>query len=77
MDNLQAISVGVLGAYATEANCLSQAGDYGLTKDDAKAVIERMAQQMRGWRKRFAELGVNESTIAKLGRAFSQSLDAC
>lgn len=68
MENLQAISV---GAYATEANCLTQAGDYGLTRDDAQAIIDAMARQMRGWRKGFAELGVSESTIAKLGRAFS------
>jgi serine/threonine-protein kinase HipA len=75
-DNLQAISVGVFGAYPTDANCLSQAGDYGLTKDDATAVIDRMAERMRGWRERFVENGVDKNTIAKLGRAFSKSLDS-
>jgi serine/threonine-protein kinase HipA len=76
MEKLQAISVGSFGAYATEANCLTQAGDYGLTRDDAQAMIDTMARQMRGWREHFAGLGVNESTIAKLGRAFSKTLDA-
>ena len=69
---MQAIAVGRLGSIPTIENCLSRCGDFGLGTDDSFGVlINSMTEVMQQWRTIFRELGVSETTIAQLGRAFA------
>jgi len=76
MDNVQAISVGRFGSYSTVANCLTMCGEFGLSQDDAKNLVNQLVEQMRPWRSMFAAWGVDNRTVARLGKAFAPLIDA-
>jgi len=67
---MQAIGVGIMGGLPTIENCLSRCGEFGLTKDAAGAIVEKMVSDMRPWQDVFKSLNVPDRTIAGLQRCF-------
>ena len=72
MDPQQAIGVGRFGGYPTKANCISRAPDFDLSPAQAREVVDDLAGGMRGWKREFAEDGLDDATILRLERAFSR-----
>lgn len=71
---VQAIGVGKLGSLPTIANCLSNAGDFDVGADEAKSIVDRMIETLRPWRRKFAEWGVPDTSIARMQSAFSAQI---
>jgi serine/threonine-protein kinase HipA len=71
VEPVQAIAVGVLGGIPTVENCLSRCGEFGLSNDAAKAIVDTMVDRMRNWQDAFRVLQVPEATIGRLRRAFA------
>ena len=74
VERVQAIAVGVLGGIPTIDNCLSRAGEFGLSQEAAKAMAEEMIVRMRGWREFLRAHGVPAATIGRLGQVFAPVL---
>ena len=70
----QAIAVGQFGSLPTIANCLTQAGDFNLSADEAKATVGDIKRIMSSWRRRYTAWGVPDATIARVGNAFSREI---
>jgi serine/threonine-protein kinase HipA len=64
------MSVGPQGRLATLDNLLQAHGSFGLLKQDAAAIIERVASVTREWRVVFDELGVPARECDKIASAF-------
>ncbi len=71
----QAIDVGRSGAFPSRANCLSVAGNFGLTADQAQEVVEKIAGVVADWRDRFKSRGVDDATVDRLAPAFTDLRD--
>lgn len=74
VERVQAIAVGVLGGVPTIDNCLSRAGEFGLSQEAAKAVAAQMVERMCGWREFFRTHGVPAGSILRLERVFAPEL---
>ncbi|HLQ91705.1 MAG TPA: HipA domain-containing protein [Xanthobacteraceae bacterium] len=70
VEPLQAIGVGTMGGHPTIENCLSRCGEFGLTRDAARAMAEKIVSDMRPWQDVFKSLNVPDRTIAGLQRCF-------
>jgi serine/threonine-protein kinase HipA len=66
----QAIGVGKIGKYPSRANCVSLAGNFSLTFEQAEEIVERIAEVVADWRERFKSYGADDVTIGQLARAF-------
>jgi serine/threonine-protein kinase HipA len=64
-----ALEVGRFGRAASLYNILSRCDVFGLSKDDAQALIDRMLAVVRGWREYFIERGVEHRSIEMLEQA--------
>lgn len=64
----QAIGVGDEGTESTLANALSQARQFGLKTDAARAIIQKIASRLSGWKKHFKAKGVAGQDIALLAQ---------
>jgi serine/threonine-protein kinase HipA len=71
VEPVQAIAVGTFGGIPTIDNCLSRCGEFALSRDAAKAIVDKMVEHMRNWQDDFRSLGVPEATIGGLRRAFA------
>ena len=70
VEPLQAIGVGIIGGHPTIENCLSRCGEFGLTRDSARAMTDKMISDMRPWQQIFQSLEVSGPTIVGLRRCF-------
>ena len=66
----QAIGIGKIGTYPSRANCVSMAGSFSLTSEQAEEVVERIADVVTDWRERFKSYGADNMTIERIARAF-------
>lgn len=64
-----ALQVGRFGRAASLYNILSQCDVFGLARDQAQALIDRMLDVVRGWREFFIARGVEQRSIEMLERA--------
>jgi len=64
-----ALEVGRFGRAASLYNILSQCEAFGLTKEEAQALVERMLDVVRGWREFFRKQGVEPRSIDMLEQA--------
>ena len=64
-----ALEVGRFGRVASLYNLLSQCDAFGLTRDEAQALIDNMLAVVRGWRMFFAQRGVEQRSIEMLEQA--------
>jgi len=64
-----ALEVGRFGRAASLYNILSQCDVFGLSKDDAQALIDKMLAVVRGWREFFIARGVERRSIDMLEQA--------
>jgi serine/threonine-protein kinase HipA len=70
MEPMQAIGVGIMGGHPTVENCLSRCGEFGLNKDAARVIAQKMMADMRPWQEVFRSLKVSEQTVAAMRRCF-------
>jgi serine/threonine-protein kinase HipA len=64
-----ALEVGRFGRAASLYNILSRCEAFGLTKEDAKALIDGMLAVVRSWREVFVKYGVEHRSIEMLEQA--------
>jgi len=64
-----ALEVGRFGRAASVFNILSQCEAFGLVREDAKALVDRMLDVVRGWREFFIQHGVEHRSIEMLEQA--------
>ena len=64
-----ALEVGRFGRAASLYNILSRCDVFGLTKEEAQALIDGMLAVVRGWREFFIQRGVEQRSIEMLERA--------
>lgn len=64
-----ALEVGRYGRAASLYNILSQCNVFGLTMDEAQALIDGMLSVVRGWREFFAHRGVEQRSVEMLEQA--------
>ncbi len=64
-----ALEVGRFGRAASLYNILSQCEAFGLTKEAAQALIDRMLDVVRGWRDFFVQRGIEPRSIEMLEQA--------
>ena len=64
-----ALEVGRFGRAASLYNILSHCDAFGLSKDEARALIDAMLAMVRGWREFFIERGVEPRSIEMLEQA--------
>lgn len=64
-----ALEVGRFGRVASLYNLLSDCGAFGLSTDEARALIENMLDVVRGWREFFARRNVEARAIEMLEQA--------
>ena len=76
VEPVQAIAVGALGGIPTIENGLSRCGEFGLAREDAKAIADQLVARMRDWQNVFRSLGVPEATIGRLRRVFAPALSS-
>jgi serine/threonine-protein kinase HipA len=67
-----AMSVGKRGREASLKNALSCAGRFGLSQEEARAVVESLVETVRGWREHFRAAGSPDSEIRVLAPSFSR-----
>ena len=68
------LSVGERGHEATLANALSAAPWFGLDRDDAAAMLEKMRRSVETrWRKRLAQAGVKAIDVKRLENCFVEA----
>jgi serine/threonine-protein kinase HipA len=64
-----ALEAGSFGRVASLYNLLSDCGAFGLSTDEARALVERMLNVVQGWREFFARHGVEARSIDMLEQA--------
>jgi serine/threonine-protein kinase HipA len=64
-----ALEVGRFGRAASLYNILSRCDVFGLTREEAQALIDGMLDVVRGWREFFTRRGVEQRSIAMLEQA--------
>jgi serine/threonine-protein kinase HipA len=64
-----ALEVGRFGRAASLYNILSRCEAFGLTKEDAQALIDGMLAVVRSWREVFVKYGVEHRSIEMLEQA--------
>ena len=64
------LGVGAQGRLATLTNALSGAARFGLSHDQALAIVDNVWRAVREWKARFEEFGVPGSEIDKVSAAF-------
>jgi serine/threonine-protein kinase HipA len=64
-----ALEVGRFGRAASLYNIMSHCDAFGLSKDEAQAMIDGMLAVVRGWREFFTERGVEQRSIEMLEQA--------
>ncbi|QRD62676.1 HipA domain-containing protein (plasmid) [Xanthomonas citri pv. citri] len=74
-DRYLAIGVGEQGRLATLDNALSSAGQFGLHRADALAIIMEMVASVRPWKGVFEDCGVAGRDIDAVERAFRRPMD--
>lgn len=70
------LGVGKQGRLATLPNALSGAPMVGLLEADARAIIDRIATEVREWRTFFEEIGVPTAECDRVETAFRRPRDA-
>lgn len=68
-----ALEVGRFGRAASLYNIFFQCDVFGLTKEDARALIDGMLNVVRGWREFFIQRGVEQRSIEMLEQAMLPS----
>lgn len=68
----QAIAVGRLGATASYRNVLSECGRFGLSTDEATAIITRVLEVTSGWQAHFSANGVKDADLRIIGRGMGR-----
>jgi serine/threonine-protein kinase HipA len=76
VEPVQAIAIGMLGGIPTIENCLSRCGEFGLSKDGAKAIADKMVERLRNWQDDFRSRNVPEATIGRLRQVFAPVLSS-
>ena len=66
-----AMSVGDRGREASLENALSRTGQFGLTGEEARSIIDRIAAAVSGWREHFAAAGCPEAELRALEPSFA------
>ena len=66
-----AMSVGEQGREATLENALSRSARYGLSKEDARAIVQQLVEIVSGWREHFEECGVSRRQVEFLAPSFA------
>jgi serine/threonine-protein kinase HipA len=74
VEPVQAIGVGAVGGIPTVDNCLSRCGEFGLSNDAARAIVDKTIERMRNWQSDFRVLDVPEATIRRLRAAFAPAV---
>lgn len=69
-----AMSVGDEGKKASLSNALSRCGEFGLEKNSANEICEKITYIVQGWEKKFRELGVEKADILKLRNSFKKKI---
>lgn len=64
-----ALELGKFGRVASLYNILSDCGAFGLSREDAEAVIAPMTQVVQGWRERFFRHGVEARSVEHISPA--------
>ena len=67
-----AMSVGDRGREASLENAMSRAVRFGLSGEEAGAVVKKLVETVRGWREHFASVGCPDSEIRALEPSFPQ-----
>jgi serine/threonine-protein kinase HipA len=70
-----AMSVGVAGREASLENALSRAVRFGLSNEEAQAVVEELVETVRGWRNHFASVGCPDFETRALEPSFARCGD--
>jgi len=70
------LGVGREGRAATLTNAMTQHGVFGLTRDQALAIIDRVGRVVRQWKVYFEDAGVPGSDIDKVATAFRSPREA-
>ena len=68
---LLAMSVGERGRDATLENALSRSARYGLSKEQARTIVQQLLQTVSGWREHFEECGVSRRQVESLAPSFA------
>jgi serine/threonine-protein kinase HipA len=68
-----AMTVGDTGRDATPENALSQCGQFGLSQDAAKAIVDELHTVCSGWRDHYADHGLSPRDIDLLAPSFAWS----
>jgi serine/threonine-protein kinase HipA len=68
-----ALTVGSYGRTASLYNLISQSGRFGLTPEDARSEVNRIATIVGGWRDRFAACGVSAKDLEYIAPAMLPS----
>jgi serine/threonine-protein kinase HipA len=70
-----AMSVGDRGREASLENAMSRAARFGLSREEAGAVVKKLVETVRGWRDHFAAVGCPDSEIRALEPSFERGED--
>jgi serine/threonine-protein kinase HipA len=70
-----AMSVGKRGREATLENALSRAIRFGLSGEEASAVVIKLVETVRGWRDHFASIGCHDLEIRAMEPSFARCGD--
>lgn len=71
-ERFQHLTVGNQGRLSTLDNAMSAPGVFGLTRDDAQRMVEKMVAVLSHWREFYAEHGVSFKDTQTLERAFGE-----
>lgn len=69
-ERFQHLAVGTQGRLSTLGNALSAPGIFGLSREEARRIIDRMLEVVARWQVFYAEQGVSVKDIQTLERAF-------
>lgn len=73
-NDYQAISVGHFGSTSSYQNVLSECGRFGLSTEEATAIVTQVLEVTSRWRDHFAACGVSENDLRIIGRYMDRLL---
>ena len=76
-ERYQHLGVGPLGKLATIDNAYGAKDRFGLSPQQATAIIDRVWRVVRQWKTHFEELGITQNQIDAIDQAFRKIDDIC
>jgi len=71
-NDYQAISVGRQGVTASRQNVLSDCGRFGLSLEEAEAILDQISAVTSNWRQHFTKCGVSEVDLKRIDRCMGR-----